>query len=175
MEKKRSEVLERLLKKINEPGYKERMLKERNEEKLKLTSEWQFGYYVGEDIVHRDLPTLSVEGGTRNEIQVSEEDEAEYKRLEKEWYNKYSHDETSAKNEWEEYQKFREILKVKYLPEKLECYRGLMNITNMEEFKDGLITSLWGSDVCNYSLNPEDIKIYDDENCYFTIIELILK
>jgi type II restriction/modification system DNA methylase subunit YeeA len=44
----------------------------------------------------------------------------------------------------------------------------------MDEFKQGLITSLWDCDHCNYSLDPEDIEIYDEDD-YFTIIKLKLK
>ena len=62
----------------------------------------------------------------------------------------------------------------KYLPNPLQCYLSSLNITNMEEFKDGLMTSLWDSDVCNYNIDPDNIKIYDDDDMYFTIIELQL-
>jgi hypothetical protein len=29
--------------------------------------------------------------------------------------------------------------------------------------------------MCTYSLKPEDIKIYDDEDLWFTIIEFVLR
>lgn len=173
MEKKKSEVFERLRARLT-PEYLEKMKQERIEHKNSLTAEWQFGYYVGEDIVHRDLPTISVEGGTRKEIPVSLEDELEYKRTEENWYNKTQHGKVDAKDEWEKYQECRKRLIKKYLPNPLKCYRSLLNITNMDEFKDGLITSLWGSDVCNYNLNPENIKIYDEDDDYFTVIEFTL-
>ena len=52
---------------------------------------------------------------------------------------------------------------------------SLMNIRDEKDFKDGLIHSLWNCDMCTYSLKPEDIKIYDDEDLWFTIIEFILR
>lgn len=173
MEKKRSDVVERLMKKLT-PEYLEEMKNKRIERKYSLTAEWQFGFYIGEDIIHHDLPTISVEGGTRNEIPISLEDEMEYKRTEENWYNKTQHGKVKADDEWKVYQECRKRLIKKYLPNPLKCYRSILNITNMDEFKDGLINSLWNSDVCNYNLNPENIKIYDEDDMYFTVIELTL-
>lgn len=172
MEKKKSEVVERLMKRLT-PEYRENMKKKRIEIKNSLTAMWQLGFYVGEYIVHNDLPTISVEAGTRRVIPVSVEDENEYRNIEKKWFIEYQKSE--AKEEWESYQQYRQKLKKKYLPETLKCYVSVLNITNISEFKEGLINSLWNSDVCNYSLNPEDINIYDDDECYFTIIELVLR
>ena len=169
----RSKVLERLLKSIT-PEKVEKMKQDRLEEKSKLTAEWQFGYYVGEDIVNRYLPSMSAETGTRTTIDVSEEDTIEYSKLEKEWSNKYNKCKDDATNEWDEFQKYREILKKKYLPNPLKCHMSILNITDLDEFKKGLIWSLWDSDHCNYNLETEKIKIYDDESIYFTIIEFQL-
>lgn len=51
----------------------------------KLTAEYQLGYYVGEYIYSRFLPTLSTLSTdllqTRNVIKVFEEDELENKRF----------------------------------------------------------------------------------------------
>lgn len=169
----KSNVLDRLLKKLT-PEKLEKMKQKRIEEKNKLTIDYQFGFYVGEDIVNRFLPSISVEPGTRVQIEVSEEDSNEYVRIEKEWYNKYQEDKEEAIDEWENYQKYREVLKKKYLPNPLKCYLSPLNIIDLEEFKKGLIWSLWDSDHCNYNLDAENIKIYDDEEIYFTIIEFKL-
>ena len=67
------------------------------------------------------------------------------------------------------------MLEKKYLPNPLKCHMSLMNIRDEKDFKDGLIHSLWNCDMCTYSLKPEDIKIYDDEDLWFTIIEFILR
>jgi hypothetical protein len=174
MEKKRSEVVQRLMSKLT-PEYLEEMKKKRIEHKNSLSSEWQLGFYVGENIIHNDLPTISVESGTRRVIEVSLEDKNEYKNTEENWYKKYFKGKDEAEEEWKIYQQCRKKLIKKYLPDVLKCYMRFLNITNMSEFKNGLINSLWNSDVCSYSLNPEDINIYDDNECYFTIIELKLK
>lgn len=169
----RSNVLDRLLKKLT-PEKLEKMKQARIESKKKLTTEYQFGFYVGEDIVNRFLPSISVEPGTRVQIEVSEEDSTEYVRIEKEWYNKYQEGKEEAIDEWGNYQKYREVLKKKYLPNPLVCHMNTLNIVDLEEFKKGLICSLWNSDHCNYCLEPDKIKIYDDESFYFTIIEFEL-
>ena len=44
----------------------------------------------------------------------------------------------------------------------------------MDEFKKGLSYSLWDCDICSYNIEPENIKIYDDEEVRFTIVELKL-
>jgi len=169
----RSNVLDRLLKELT-PEKLEKMKQNRLDVKNKLSTEWQLGFYVGEDIIHKYLPTLSVEPGTRTSIEVSEEDSIEYDRVDKEWYNRFKHGKDEANEEWNSYQEYRKVLKKKYLPNPLICYMGILNIVDLTEFKKGLIWSLWDSDHCNYNLDAEKIKIYDDENVYFTIIEFEL-
>lgn len=171
--KDKSDVLGRLMKKFNDPEFQEKMKQRREDYKKSLTSEYQLGFFVGEDIINRFLPTLSVEENMGKSIQISEEDVIEYKRLDNEWYNKYQHGKHEADEEWKAYQDFRQVMKTKYLPNPLICHEKLINIQNMDEFKNGLITSLWDSDSCNYSLKPEDIEIYDEED-YFTIIKFKL-
>jgi hypothetical protein len=51
---------------------------------------------------------------------------------------------------------------------------SLLNVQNMDEFKKGLKFALWDCDMCSYNIEPENIKIYDDEQSMFTIIELQL-
>ena len=171
--KEKSKVIERLRKKLT-PERLSEMKEKRLEEKNKLSSEFQFGYFVGEHIYHTILPTLSVEAGTRNVIAVSLDDETEYKRLDNDWYVKCQHGKNEVDEEWRKYQQCRKKLLKKYLPNPLQCYLQIINIWDMKEFKAGLINSLWNCDVCSYSLKSEDIKIYDDKDSYFTIIELKL-
>jgi len=172
--KDKSDVVSRLMKKINDPEWQEQMKQKRINYKKSLTAEYQFGFFVGEDIVNRFLPTLSVEGGTRKQIEVSSEDQREYNRLDKKWYDRCKNGKDESKDEWNELQNFRQVLKAKYLPNPLVCHEKLMNIRDMGKFKAGLITSLWDCDHCNYSLEREDIEIYDEDD-YFTIIKLKLK
>jgi hypothetical protein len=173
MEKKKSKFLEKLMEKLT-PEYLENKIQERKEEKKRLTVDWQLGYYVGENVYHQYLPTLSVEPGTRTLIPVSLEDEQEYKRKESNWWDSTNFGRLKAEEEWNEYQECRKRLNKKYLPNPLKCHERILNISNIEQFKDGFICSLWNSDVCNYNLSPEKIKIYDDEEVYFTVIELEL-
>lgn len=176
----RSSTLKRILDQVRSPEYKEKRLKERMESKERLTAEYQFGYYVGEEIVTRHLPTITTDmQKSRNQIKVSDEDAAESERLHDEWWNtgKYrkNHDEAVNKEHWKAYRKHYVSLEKKYLPNPLKCNIDLLNIRDEKEFKDGLIHSLWNCDMCTYSLKPEDIKIYDDEDLFFTIIEFVLK
>lgn len=172
--KDKSDVVSRLMKKINDPEYQERMKQKRINYKKSLTAEYQLGFFVGEDIVNRFLPTLSVEPGTRKEILVSDEDQREYNRLDKRWYEKCKLGKDQSEKEWTDFQEFRQVLKTKYLPNPLVCHENLLNIRDMGKFKAGLMTSLWDCDHCSYSLEKEDIEIYDEED-YFTIIKLKLK
>jgi hypothetical protein len=66
------------------------------------------------------------------------------------------------------------MLEKKYLPNPLICHLDLLNIKNENEFKDGLKFALWDCDMCSYNIEPENIKIYDEEDMYFTIIEFVL-
>lgn len=123
----------------------------------KLTAEYQLGYYVGEYIYSRFLPTLSTDIlQTRNVIEVSEEDELENKRL----FDKWIIDNDIEK--WDLYHQHNKMLEKKYLPHKLRCHFGLLYIKKEKQFKDGLINSLWNCDLCYYSLKPEDIIIEHD-------------
>jgi len=136
--------------------------------------ESQLGYFVGEYIVHRYLPTLSTDVMlSRKVIQVSEEDTAENKRLSDEWSETARNSKDGRNEKWVTYFNHNKMLKKKYLPEKLICHVRRLNIENMDEFKDGLITSLWDCDMCSYSLKPENINIYDEHHGYFTVIEFI--
>ena len=97
--------LNRLFKSLT-PEVLEEMKQERIEEKNKLTSEWQLGYYVGNYIVYRYLPSISVENDTRNVISMSSEDETEYKKTDEDWFNKRSLGK-EANEEWVIFQECR--------------------------------------------------------------------
>ena len=176
----RSSSLKKYLDEVSTPEYKERRLKEKKKQKEKLTSEYQFGYYVGEEIVSRHLPTISTDSLlSRKQIKVSDEDTEENKRLHDEWWEtcKYGSNPDLIKNKenWDLYHQHNKMLEKKYLPNPLMCHMSPMNVRDEKEFKDGLIHSLWNCDMCSYSLKPEDIKIYDDEHMWFTIIEFVLR
>lgn len=174
-------VWKKILKELT-PERIEEMKQERIKHNKQQTLEFQLGYYVGEFIVDNHLPTLSTDMmKSRKCIIVSEEDTKENKRLNDEWYSstrygdKYNgKDESGDKEKWEELRNHSKILEYKYLPHNLVCHLSPINVGNIEEFKKGLSWSLWDCDMCSYSIKPENIKIYDDEDGFFTTIELVL-
>ena len=146
----------------------------------KLTAEYQLGYYVGEYIYSRFLPTLSTDIlQTRTVIKVSEEDELENKRLYDEWFktsrfgSEWNGVEFGNTDKWDLYQQHNKMLEKKYLPHKLRCHFNLLHIKKEKQFKDGLINSLWNCDLCYYSLKPEDITIEHDSD--YTTTTIIFK
>ena len=164
------------------PEMEDRFKKERIEHKNSLTAEYQLGYYVGLEIVHNYLPTLSTDMlQTRNVIEVSEEDSLENERLDTEWYATTQYggewntkDENGDKENWDLYHQHNKMLERKYLPNPLYCHMGVLNIRDMDDFKKGLRLSLWDCDRCSYNIEPENVKIYDHEDVMSTIIEFSL-
>ena len=156
------------------PEKEAEMLKRREDGIKSLTAEYQFGYYVGEYIFFRFLPTISIDSiHTRRVIPVSPEEEAKHKELDDKWFEKVQKKENSDV-EWEKLQTHRREVEEKYLPHELVCHLDPLNITNEAEFKAGLISSLWDCDICHYSIEPEDITIEMDQHFYFTIIKFKL-
>ena len=152
----------------------------RIEERSKLSLALQLGFYVGEGIVIRYLPTLSVDDiQTRKVISVTHAENKEAKRLNDVWYTKRSasknDDDTESEEEWKALRAYHEMLEAKYLPSAIKCYFGVLNITeeNMADFKRGVAMSLWDCDCSHYSTKPENISVVADEDGYFTVITLI--
>lgn len=156
---------------------------QRLEAKNKLTLEFQLGWFIGEQIVDKFLPTLSVDGlTTRTNISVTCAEGDEYRRLSDTWFNKRhsvkgSSDKEKDKlseNEWKAYRAYHEMLIEKYLPKTLECFIHILNVpeNKLNELKQGISASLWNSDRSHYSTKIENIDIRDDENNFFTIITL---
>jgi hypothetical protein len=148
----------------------------------RTSSEFQFGFYVGEYIVHRFLPTLDIycQGATTQVIKVNDEDRIEYERLEglyaeKIWGNMTNE---SYASEFLASRKFGQSLQEKYMPAELICYLQPLTIANIDEFKKGLRDSIWNSDVSCYDSQPENVTIYDEigtkGHVFFTIIKFNL-
>jgi hypothetical protein len=172
--KKLAGVLNRLT-----PDEREEMRQERIEHKQSLTAEFQLGDYVGEHIVARFLPTLSTDKlQSRKVIQVSEEDTQKHNELDEAWWNTTEYGETpnaaDKEERWKQLLANQRMLEKKYLPNPLKCHLPILNIQNELEFKQGLKASLWDCDMCSYNIDAENIKIYDDEDSYFTVIEFKL-
>ena len=162
---------------INTPEYKQKQIEEHQKYLDEISMDYQLGYYVGEHIVSRYLPTLSTDMiQSRNVIEVSEEDSIENNRLDREWYltTKYQNDwngeEDGDKEKWDLYYQHNKMLEQKYLPQKLECHLGLIKFNNEKEFKEGLRSSLWDCDMCSYNIEIENIKIEYEMEFGFTKI-----
>jgi hypothetical protein len=169
--------LQRMFDEIKTPEYKQKQIKKNEEYLNKLTLDRQLGYYVGEHIVSRYLPTLSTDLlQSRRVIQVNDEDTAENKRLDKEWFNSCTHKSgDSGDNEkWNLYLQHNKMLEKKYLPNPLECHLGLIKFNDENEFKEGLKLSLWDCDMCSYDIEKENIKIEYDMEMGFTVISFQL-
>lgn len=150
----------------------EEKMQERREELRKISKDFIIGYYLGELmwISHNGMPTISTGMCTsRNCIKVSEEDTKRIEEASDKWYN-LIHDKTEeerkviGKIEWEEYQKIRIEIDEKYLPKEF-LYHTNIWIEESEELKKGLISSLWNSDGCCYSLKAENITFQYDYYC----------
>lgn len=152
-------------------------------EKRNLKSEFQLGWDIGRYIVDNHLPTLSTDMLKSSKvIQVSKEDSLENKRLDDQWYEttRYGQkwnglNENGDKEKWNLYLLHNKFLEKKYLPNPLKCKIELIKIQNLNEFKRGLRTYLWDCDMCTYNIELDKIKIYNDEDCSNTIIELNLR
>lgn len=152
------------------------------EERASLSLAYQLGYYVGEQIVDKFLPTLSCDMlQTNKNISVTCGEGDECRRLDDVWYNKRtsikgSETEQSegSKEEWKALRAYHEMLEEKYLPKTVECHFRLLNITeeNMKDFKEGIGASLWNCDCSHYSTKSEDIDVKADEDGWFTNITL---
>jgi hypothetical protein len=174
----RSETLTNILTSIT-PEEEQEWKQKRIDRKNKLTVDYQLGYYVGKYIIFGSLPTLSTYTfQTHRVIQVSEEDSVENNRLNNEWFESTEFmggkEENGDKEKWDLFYQHNKMLDEKYLPNPLVCYLDPLNIQNMDEFKKGLQSALWDCDVCAYNIEPENIKIYDHEEGYSTIIEFKL-
>lgn len=164
------------------PKKKAEIKKRQLEARAKLTLPYQLGFFVGEEIVHRYLPTLSVDSiTTRKNISVTCAEGDEARRLSDVWFNKlHSIKGTDAERhkateeEWKALRAHHEMLEDKYLPATVECHFQLLNITknDMVEFKRGISHSLWDCDCSHYSTNVKDISVKADKEGWFTIITL---
>lgn len=139
--------------------------------------EYQLGFMIGEYIVLKYLPTLS-DGGwqSRNTIQISDEEQIEYKRLEKLWHNKYNRGRNDAKQEWFDLKTYEFMLEEKYLPHILKCYVYPINVENIIDLKQGIRDSLWDCDMCNYKIETDDDIIIESEEFFenFSVVKLKL-
>jgi hypothetical protein len=166
-------TLKELMGEIKSPEYKQKLIEEHQKYLDKVSMDYQLGYYVGEHIVSRYLPTLSTDMvQSRNVIKVSEEHQSEYDEMDKDYVD------TLIANDWkkgddnlfEMLKKFRKLLDKEYLPNPLDCHLRLIKYNDEKEFKEGLRSSLWDCDMCSYNIEIENIKIENEMEMGFTII-----
>lgn len=161
---------------------KEDYLEKQKQSFLNTTVEYHLGCYVGEDIVRKTLPTLSCFSiQTNNIIQVTEEEHNKIKELSNIWFtevskysDKYTRENKVAQEEWKNYREYSIALDEKYYPKTIHHQMPPMNIPNMEEFKKGIIHTLWDCDCCSYSLKEEDIVVQTNHDYSMTQISFIL-
>lgn len=199
MEEKES-AFDRILKSLT-PEVREELRQKRLNERASLSLAYQLGVYVGEYIVDRYLPTLSVDAiHTNNNISVTCAEGDECRKLNDIWFNKTQEvrsrlnlelrergnetgkdwaevdrktsEETEA--EWNALRAYHHMLEEKYLPKTVECYLQALNIPeeHLQDFKKGIGSALWDCDCSHYSVEPEDIDVKADEDGWFTIITL---
>lgn len=158
---------------------KQELKRKRLEHRASWTLAYQLGVYVGEKIVRRYLPTLSVDSiHTKENISVTCAEGDECRRLNEIWFQKtmqHRDDNTKSEVEWKALRDCHEKLEEKYLPKTVECHFQLLHITeeHMSDFKEGISIALWDCDCSHYSTKVEDINVVtDDDDGYFTIITL---
>ena len=136
---------------------------------MKNSVAFHLGLYVGEYIIKKYLPTLSVDYvKTNNNISVTCSEGDEYRRLENLWFvkckDKVDKKETDIffKNSRDYWHKLIE----KYIPSELKCFIPNFNLelneTELLDFKEGISSSLWDSDCCHYDILVTNI-IFDGE------------
>ena len=170
--------IQEMFEKVSSPEYKQEQINKNEKYLENLNMGLQLGYYVGEKIVDNYLPTLSTDMlCSRRVIQVNEEDSIENKRLDEEWFNSCTHKSGNSGDEekWDKYHQHNKMLEKKYLPPVLECAFGLIKINDMDQFKEGLISSLWNCDMCSYDIKKENIEIENNMEYGFTYIRFKLR
>ena len=158
------------------PEEREEWRKKRLERIKSLTAEYQLGLFVGEYIVDRFLPTVSTDMiKSKHVIQVSEEDTARHTAIHKALHDRFGYNSIDDESqEWKDWLAINRELEAKYLPHKLECYVRILNIIDEKEFKTGIMHSLWDCDMCCYKCGIDEIEISQDDNLFFTNINLYL-
>lgn len=150
-----------------------------------LSFEIQLGRFVG-DVVAEDLPTLSTDLlQSKKVIQVSNNETIYINELYEQYFSTGQYGSNQIKNDdntfgdkilWNTIRLEQRRLELKYLPNPYCKFIRPINIENMnmDSFKRGLMNSLWDCDYCSYNIDPENIKVYFDNEFYFTVIELRL-
>jgi len=137
-----------------------------------LDLNFQLGILAGDIIYQKYLPTLSTDMlKTPTVIEVTDEsDLAEHNRLQK------LMDNAIGRPEWfgpvhKEWMVFYKPMSKKYLPKTIECLIEKIEPTDLEEFKKGLNTFLWGTDLSHY-MAEDGFFLPNDKYAWCSIIIL---
>lgn len=126
-----------------------------------MTLNYQLGLYIGEYIITHHLPTLSTDMlKSRTIIQVSEEETAEWEKLNSKYGPLYISDKDPDKEAKEESRtrifydnrKWYHKLEEKYLPETIKVTVPRFIPTKIEEIKKGIELALWDCDMSHYKV-----------------------
>lgn len=131
--------------------------------------QYNLGLMVGEYIVSRYLPTLSIYYlKTNNLIEITDEEKSEHKRLDEIFDNTSRGDKELYKTNWNALKAYESSLERKYYPKILECnIVAHINLDdNLDDVKQGIFDSLWDCDCCSYNIDFDKIKIEDAPHNY---------
>jgi hypothetical protein len=170
----RSTALDQIMRELT-PEKSEEMRLRRLANIKAMTMEYQLGWYVGEEIVRKYLPTLSVDMiQTRTVIEVDPAEKVECERLNDIWFEKSQRlGQEGSSKEWKELRAYHEMLEAKYLPKEVICHIQPVNYIDEDQFKLGIVRALWDSDLCHYKCSdPSDVDVKLEDDAYFTKITL---
>jgi len=115
---------------------------------------YQLGLYVGNHIVNKYLPTLSVDSFKTNiVIDVTPEEAAEHERLDQEWFSHYMADD--GKIRFKALRDYSDSLAIKYLKPELKVMVPKVYPSNMDNFKYGIDIAIWDCDRSHYVLSDD--------------------
>ena len=116
-----------------------------------LDLNFQLGILAGSIIYEKYLPTLSTDMmQSKVVIDVTDEsDLAEHDRFEK-LYDSALGNKDEFKKVHKQWLEFYRPMSRKYLPETIKCLIEKIEPTNLNEFKKGLNTFLWNTDLSHY-------------------------
>ncbi len=121
------------------------------------SASYYLGYYIGEHILSRYLPTLSTDDlQSPNVVKVTEQEEEHCKKLNDEWFESYElgkgKDTLEAKRRFKNLLDYQNTLASKYLKETLEIPIPDIELSNIEskDFIQGIKDNLWDCDLSWY-------------------------
>jgi len=159
------------------------------------------GAYMSNEIVRKHMPSLDFCGMTGKKVTTTWGECKEHERLNDAWFSKLNEEkykstkglkgverykkekeaQDKSKDEWNALMKYSYMLKERYLPHNIKCYIPWVDVSNKEikkEILESLRSHLWGSDVCEYSLEEGDIDIFNEEGKFgmtYVTMKLCLK